>query len=111
YLRLKAYSFVGLSEGAYDLNGDLCRRTSTNAYPLSRYSPSNPSVARTDGLTTELRNPWKIFLFDTQAACAFRCSASKRPPFFQSVNVMAAILRASVRRAISGFIPLPSKPT
>src|SRR5262249_51920633 len=33
-------------------------------------------------------------LFDSQAACAFRCSASKRPPSFQSVNVMAAILRA-----------------
>ncbi len=32
-----------------------------------------------------------------------------RPPFFQSVKVMAAILRASVRRAISGFIPLASK--
>jgi len=57
--------------------------------------------------------PWDIawgVLFDDQAACAFRCSASKRPPFFQSVKVMAAILRASVRRAISGFIPLASKP-
>lgn len=49
------------------------------------------------------------FLPNAQAACGFRCSASKRPPFFQSVNVMAAILRASVRRAISGFIPLTSK--
>ena len=28
---------------------------------------------------------------------------------FQSVNVMAAILRARVRRAISGFMPLASK--
>ena len=47
---------------------------------------------------------------DAQAACDFRCSASKCSPFFQSVNVMAAILRASVRRAISGFIPLASNP-
>src|SRR6266849_7039161 len=46
----------------------------------------------------------------SQAACVFSCSASKRSSFFQSVNVMAAILRASVRRAISGFIPLASKP-
>src|ERR1039458_6585706 len=54
---------------------------------------------------------WEItwVLFDTQAACVFSCSASKRAPFFQSVKVMAAILRASVRRAISGFIPLASK--
>src|ERR1039458_2431086 len=61
--------------------------------------------------TTEAGKPWEItwVLFDTQAACVFSCSASKRPPFFQSVKVMAAILRASVRRAISGFIPLASK--
>src|ERR1017187_5796341 len=54
---------------------------------------------------------WEItwVLFDTQAACVFSCSASKRPPFFKRVKVMAAILRASVRRAISGFIPLASK--
>ena len=48
-------------------------------------------------------------LFDAQAVCVFSCSASKRSSFFQSVKVMAAILRASVRRAISGFIPLVSK--
>ena len=46
-----------------------------------------------------------------------RCSSSLRLQLFgvetfsslQSVKVMAAILRASVRRAISGFIPLASK--
>src|SRR6266436_4194677 len=42
---------------------------------------------------------------DAQAACCFRCSASKRTPFFQTSKVMAAILRANVRRAIDGFIP------
>ena len=54
---------------------------------------------------------WEItwVLFDAQAACVFSCSTSKRSSFFQSVNVMAAILRASVRRAISGFMPLASK--
>ena len=46
---------------------------------------------------------------DTQAACDFRYWASKRTPFFQTCKVMAAILRASVRRAISGRIPLASK--
>src|ERR1700731_370945 len=48
-------------------------------------------------------------LCDAQAACVFSCSTSKRSSFFQSVNVMAAILRARVRRAISGFMPLASK--
>src|SRR6266446_9857493 len=56
--------------------------------------------------------PWETtwVLFDAQAACGFSCSTSKRSSFFQSVKVMAAILRASVRRAISGFIPLASRP-
>jgi hypothetical protein len=57
------------------------------------------------------RKTWEItwVLFDAQAACVFNCFASKRSPLFQSVKVMAAILRASVRRAISGFIPLANK--
>ena len=46
---------------------------------------------------------------DAQAACCFRCSASKPTPFFQTIKVMAAILRARVRRAIVGFIPLATK--
>jgi hypothetical protein len=29
-------------------------------------------------------------------------------PFFQTIKVIAAILRARVRRAIDGFIPLAS---
>ena len=54
---------------------------------------------------------WEItwVLFNAQAACVFSFSASKRSPFFQSVKVMAAILRAKVRRAISGSMPLASK--
>ena len=45
---------------------------------------------------------------DTQAACGFRYWASKRAPFFQRCKVIAAIFRASVRRAISGRMPLAS---
>lgn len=52
---------------------------------------------------------WLQRFVDQDGLPAFRCSASKLPPFFQSANVMAAILRANVRRAISGFIPLASK--
>jgi len=43
---------------------------------------------------------------DTQAVCGFKYWASKRTPFFQTTKVIAAILRARVRRAISGLIPL-----
>jgi hypothetical protein len=50
-------------------------------------------------------------LCNAQAACGFSCSASKRSSFFQSVRAMAAILRANVRRAISGFMPFASKAT
>ena len=52
---------------------------------------------------------WNGFAGDTQAVCGFRWWASKRSPFFQRINVMAAILRARVRRAISGRIPLATK--
>ena len=43
-----------------------------------------------------------------QAACSFKCLASNGSPFFQIFKVMAAILRASVSRAISGRMPLSS---
>src|ERR1700675_133447 len=43
----------------------------------------------------------------TQAVCGFRYLASKLTPLFQTIRVIAAILRARVSRAISGFIPLP----
>ena len=46
---------------------------------------------------------------DAQAACDFSFSASKSSPFFQSVSVMAAILRASVRRAMVGSMPLATE--
>ena len=70
-----------------------------------------PERRRTDGPPPR-HETWEItwVLYNAQAACVFKCSASKRSSFFQSVKVMAAILRARVRRAISGFIPLASKP-
>src|SRR5713101_9443859 len=43
---------------------------------------------------------------DTQAVCGFRCWASKHTPFFHTIHAIVAILRASVRRAISGLMPL-----
>jgi hypothetical protein len=46
---------------------------------------------------------------DAQAACEFSLSMSKSSPFFHSVSVMAAILRASVRRTMVGLMPLASE--
>ena len=61
--------------------------------------------------TTRQRSPEMEGLFtrDAQAACDFSLSASKFSPFFQSVNVMAAILRANVRRTMVGLMPLASE--
>ena len=69
-----------------------------------------PERRRTDG-SAPRRETWEttLVLCNAQAACGFSCSASKRYSFFQSVKAMAAILRAKVRRAISGFIPFSSK--
>ncbi len=46
---------------------------------------------------------------DAQAVCDFRCWASKETPFFHTINTIAAIFLARVRRAISGLIPLATK--
>jgi hypothetical protein len=72
-----------------------------------------PSVLRTRPTTTrENHRRWKGFIpRDTQAACRFNCLASKSTPFFQTVNVMAAIFRARVRRAIVGRMPFSTRAT
>ena len=77
--------------------------------PLA-YSPSNPSVSRTNQPPPEKASAEMEGLFtgDAQAACDFSFSASKFSPFFHSVSVIAAILRASVRRAMVGLMPLAS---
>ena len=73
---------------------------------------SEPERRRTDG-SLPRRETWETtcVLCHAQAACGFSCPASKRSSFFQSVKAMAAILRAKVSRAISGFIPFASKAT
>src|SRR6266446_2005299 len=43
---------------------------------------------------------------DTQTVCGFRYWASKRTPFFHTINTIVAIFLAKVRRAISGLMPL-----
>jgi hypothetical protein len=70
-----------------------------------------PSVLRTRPTTTrENCRRWKgLIPRDTQAACRFNSLASNCTPFFQMVNVMVAIFRARVRRAIVGRIPFSTR--
>jgi hypothetical protein len=51
----------------------------------------------------------KALTRDAQAACEFSLLTSKSSPFFHSVSVTAAILRASVRRTMVGLMPLASE--
>src|SRR5213593_1041925 len=85
-----------------------CRSTQgLTTYSILSLEPEclkNPiSISRVDP-----RGWNELFVRDAQAACVFRCSASKCAPFFQMIRVIAAILRASVSRAIEGLIPLAS---
>jgi hypothetical protein len=70
-------------------------RTRASQEPIGHHQRRSPEM---EGLFTR----------DAQAACDFSFSASKFSPFFHRVSVMAAILRASVRRAMVGFMPLAS---
>ena len=70
-------------------------RTRASQEPTGHHPKSSPEMER-------------LFTRDAQAACNFSFSASKFSPFFHSVSVMAAILRASVSRAMVGLMPLAS---
>jgi len=75
-----------------------------DTYPRTRAS-QEPIGHHQNKITRDGRGSYR----DAQAACNFSFSASKFSPFFQSVSVMAAILRASVRRAMVGLMPLASE--
>jgi hypothetical protein len=78
----------------------------THGLPSEWILTLEPSVSRTR-LANTMDDPMRE-LETAQAACCFKCLASKLTPFFQMINVIAAIFLATVRRAIVGFIPLAS---
>jgi len=99
-------AFSGCPRGPRVSRQTQCRSTGLTGFWILTLEPerlkNQPAIARNesrDGLSP-----------DAQAACCFRCSASKLTPFFQTIKVMAAILRARVSRAIVGFIPRASRP-
>src|SRR5438067_2134193 len=105
YLRLKGLWLCWVVRG-----GIWCPvRLSAKAHSLTRlgYSPSNPEHSENDEPIERVPNRSQRLC--AQAACGFSCSGSKRSPFFQTIKLMAAILRARVSLAISGFIPFPSR--
>ena len=89
----------------------LSARWALHAYRPLGYSLSNPSVSRTDRPPPEKESPEmeRVLTRDAQAACDFSFSTSKFSPFFHTVKVMAAILRASVSRTMVGLMPLASE--
>src|SRR5438067_4133828 len=98
--------FSGCPRGYRDFTEAKCHRH-LRAYRRLGYSPSNPSVSRTNGHhQIKITGDGGLFLRDAQAACDFRFSTSKFSPFFHRVSVMAASLRASVRRTMVGLMPL-----
>src|SRR2546427_3618325 len=103
-----ASAFSGCPRGHRDFTEAKCQRHLC-AYRRLGYSPSNPSVSRTTGHHQKDHWRWKGLLTrDAQAACDFSFVASKFSPFFHRVSVMAAILRARVRRTIVGLMPFAS---
>src|SRR6516225_2200045 len=102
-------AFLGYPEGHRVGTETGCRSTGRPIFPLDTLFRTRASQEPTGHHGHE--TPWMdLGPAQTLKLCGFRCLTSKRSPLFQTLKVMAAILRAKVRRAISGFIPLPSKP-
>src|SRR5215468_6894826 len=103
YLRLVAYSFFWLSEGGIWFTKRLVVLTAHS--PPERGYGCSPSTRASEGTESSPEMNLQGNVSDAQAACCFKCSASKPTPFFQTTKVMEAILRASVSRAIEGLTP------
>jgi hypothetical protein len=84
----------------------------THGLPSEWILTLEPSVSRTRMANRQDGSPGDgtdSLTRDAQAARCLKCLASKLAPFFQTLNVIAAIFLAKVRRAIVGFAPLVSK--
>src|SRR5213080_4732579 len=73
-----------------------------DTHPRTRSSQEPPATTR------KITGDGRLLTRDAQAACDFSFVASKFSPFFHRVSVMAAILRARVRRTIVGLMPFAS---
>lgn len=76
--------------------------------PRLGYLPSNPCAQLSNLRTSGLQCP-DLVVVRAYAACKFSYSAANVSPFFHRIRAIAAILRASVRRAMAGSIPLATR--
>ena len=104
YLRFVVYALLGYPRGHRVFAETWCRLGT--CLQAIRILPLEPEHLKKRTATGTNHPRWKVLTRDAQAACNFSFSASKSSPFFQSVSVMAAILRASVSRAMVGLMPL-----
>ncbi len=85
------------------------RSTVRPTFPLETLPPT-PSVPEPDSPPPESSpRRERTRPRNTQAVCGFRYSASNATPFRQTIQLIVAIFRARVRRAISGLIPLATR--
>jgi hypothetical protein len=101
----------GVVREGIEVTRRLSAQVALHAYRPLGYSLSNPSASRTDPALPEQGSSEmeRALTRDAQAACEFSLLMSKSSPFFHRVSVMAAILRASVRRTMVGLMPLASE--
>ena len=86
--------------------GTVTRCRSTQGRTTYLILPSNRASQEPNRPPPNHHRRWnELFTRDAQAACRCNSLASKHPPFFQIVKVIAAIFRARVRRAIAGLLP------
>jgi hypothetical protein len=109
YSGLVAHCYVGLSEEPTVVFETRCTRHAEPTNLLETYPRTPVSQNRTRHRRRRSPGMERSRVRDTQAVCGFRYLASNATPFFQTVNVITAIFRARVRRAISGLIPLANR--
>ena len=76
----------------------------TGYFTLETERLKNPTATARNGSPGMERT-----LSQRRSSCLLFQMFSKRTSFFQTINVIAAIFLAKVRRAIVGFLPLASK--
>jgi hypothetical protein len=86
-----------------------CPRHTAPNLPVETRSRTRVS-REPDGTARENPQHGADSINDTQAVCGFRYWASKHTPFFHTIKTIVAIFLAKVSRAISGRMPLASKP-
>ena len=106
---LRLFSVVQGGIGLHRRLGAEGKNEASQCYWILSLEPERLKEPDSLAIRNDLRDGTDSSAKDAQAACCFKWLASKRTSFFQTINVIAAIFRAKVRRAMVGFLPLTSK--